>query len=209
MTDYIEANNIVTSRNLRDCDTSDVIPRLKEVYEMALPYLNHDMDTVDFGCRDGYLLEILKSHGYKTMGVDCNVDAIARAVAKGHHVVQENIEDMSEMYQEGEIFDFIFSIHTLEHVMYAQKAVDEMHRLLKPEGFVLIEVPVEEKEVVDEPEKHGHYSPFTSADMVEDLFHNYKLIEHTWQQTKSRKPWHRWIYNAHKDVGKEETYEDK
>jgi len=201
MTYYIDENNRVTAGNIRDCDTSDVIPRLTEVFEMALPYMQpkyfypFHMMVVDLGARDGYLLDILQENDFKCVGVDTCIEAIGKAYHRNDKLVirQDNLEDMSESVEDEE-FDFAFCIHTLEHCKYPDKAVDEMHRILKPNGMVLIEIPVEEPEYVDDPKKHGHYNSFTSPEQLEELFEDWELIEHTWQQTKSHKPWHRWIY---------------
>jgi SAM-dependent methyltransferase len=44
------------------------------------------------------------------------------------------------------IFDFIVSFHTLEHIYPedAHKIIQEMHRILKPGGYLLISIPYED-----------------------------------------------------------------
>ena len=191
--DYLEINNQVTKKNLEECDTSDVIPRLTEVFEMARPYMLPNMKFVDIGCRDGYLIDILKQNGFDDAeGVESCREAVDVCIERGFTVYMIDAQEMPIF--DSESVDFFFAIHTLEHLFEPGKCVDEMYRILKPNGMVLIEIPVEKPEVVDPPEKHGHYYPFTAPSQMEDLFSNFELVTQLNQTTKSNKPWYRWIW---------------
>jgi ubiquinone/menaquinone biosynthesis C-methylase UbiE len=50
--------------------------------------------------------------------------------------------DVQEMAFEDESFDFVVCPAILEHVPYPQKAIAEMHRILKPNGEIWVEVPM-------------------------------------------------------------------
>jgi ubiquinone/menaquinone biosynthesis C-methylase UbiE len=50
--------------------------------------------------------------------------------------------DVQEMAFEDESFDFVVCPAILEHVPYPQKAIAEMHRILKPKGEIWVEVPM-------------------------------------------------------------------
>ena len=176
MENYLEINNQITSKNLVECDTSDVIPRLTEVFEMARPYLLSDIRIVDVGCRDGYLIDILKQNGFENVeGVEACPEAVDICTQRGFKVYQIDAHEMS--VYENESVDFFFAIHTLEHLLDPKKCVNEMYRILKPNGMVLIEIPVEEPEVVNPPEKFGHYNPFTSPGQLEGLFQRFEMIK--------------------------------
>jgi ubiquinone/menaquinone biosynthesis C-methylase UbiE len=193
MSDYIDENNRITAKNLVECNTSDVIPRLTEVFEMARPYMLPEMKFVDVGCRDGYLIDILKQNGFDDVeGVEMCEEAVEVSISRGFTVYNINAEEMPIF--DDESVDFFFAIHTLEHLLNPEKCVNEMYRILKPNGMVLIEVPVEKPEVVNPPEKFGHYHPFTAPSQMEELFRNFGMVTQLNQTTKSNKPWYRWIW---------------
>ena len=50
--------------------------------------------------------------------------------------------DVQEMAFEDECFDFVVCPAILEHVPYPQKAIAEMHRILKPSGEIWVEIPM-------------------------------------------------------------------
>ena len=192
---YLEENNRITKRIMETYyDTADVVPRLTEFYEMSIPYLkDNTASVVDLGCRDGYLMLILQQNGFVDIhGVESCPEAVTAAEEKGVSPILGNVEEMS-FFADGE-FDYVFCSHTLEHVMYPQKVVDETYRILKSQGYAQIEIPVESPEVIKPPEDDGHYSPFTNPTQLEDLFRGFERVVHTHQTTQSRKPWHRWIW---------------
>lgn len=51
-------------------------------------------------------------------------------------------------------FDYIISIHVLEHVLDDQKALNEIYRVLKPGGTALIMLPINEylEKTIDQPD---------------------------------------------------------
>jgi SAM-dependent methyltransferase len=49
--------------------------------------------------------------------------------------------DIHDLKFEDESFDFVACLAVLEHVPYPQKAIAEMHRVLRPNGEIWIEIP--------------------------------------------------------------------
>ncbi len=49
-------------------------------------------------------------------------------------------------------FDFILCSHVLEHIQDDRKAISEMHRILKPGGAAIIQVPLQDEPNYENPE---------------------------------------------------------
>ncbi len=64
--------------------------------------------------------------------------------------------------------DWVLSTQVLEHITDHQKAVSEIHRILKPGGYALISVP-HPPEIFPNP---GHVRPGYSEDQLKDLFNS-------------------------------------
>lgn len=192
--DHLEVNSKVTLKTLEINRTPDtiksVIGRLEDVYNMSKEYMNDEMNILDMGTKDGLFFDVLIERGFnidKMVGIDCCTEAVNICKNKGYLVYEGDVQN--SLLPENS-FDFIFVIHTLEHVPHPEKVVEECTRLLKPNGYIFIEVPIQS--VIDEPEKWGHYHPFMAQQQVKDLFEgHYMVLKEDWQKTRSKSPWYR------------------
>jgi len=103
-----------------------------------------NMHCLDVGCGPGLqtlLIGEIAKRG-DVVGVDLNENLleIARKVAKA--VKRRNVEfvqgDASKLRYENSIFDFAFSRLLFQHLEDSQQVLEEMHRILKPKGRVMI-----------------------------------------------------------------------
>ncbi len=53
--------------------------------------------------------------------------------------------DVTSLQFESESFDVVICNHVLEHVHDDQKALEEIHRILKPNGWAILQVPISDK----------------------------------------------------------------
>ena len=53
--------------------------------------------------------------------------------------------DITDINFENNYFDFIICNHVLEHIVDDQKTMRELFRVLKPEGFAILQVPISRK----------------------------------------------------------------
>jgi len=69
--------------------------------------------------------------------------------------------DLQQIDLPSESLDVILTAHVLEHVPDTDRALDEIYRVLKPGGVVLVAVPVPQARTVppSEPEFHGDRTP--------------------------------------------------
>ncbi len=99
------------------------------------------MKVLDVGCGTGLFSIRLAEMGCKVTGIDVSPDMLAIAKDK---VKQKNLDvdfremDVYDLDFADESFDAVFSIATFEFVKLPQKAYDQMFRVLKKDGKMLI-----------------------------------------------------------------------
>ncbi len=101
-----------------------------------------DGKYLDAGCGIGGWVLFLRENGYMADGIDSNASAV-RAITEYDPDIIVKIAASDAIPYANETFDGIVSIGSLEYAHNAtEKAFQEMHRTLKPGGFVCIEVPL-------------------------------------------------------------------
>ena len=99
------------------------------------------MKVLDVGCGTGLFSIRLAEMGCKVTGIDVSPDMLAIAKDK---VKQKNLDvdfremDVYDLDFADESFDAVFSMATFEFVKLPQKAYDQMFRVLKKDGKMLI-----------------------------------------------------------------------
>lgn len=125
--------------------------------------------AIDIGCNDGSLLEVLRRAGYaKVVGVEPNPVAAAIARKKGHQVYTSYLtRDLAaQIVADCGEFDTLYLRHVVEHVGDLEGFFSALRMLLRPGGFLVLELPdVEEGFALGSPailwEEHVNY--FTQA----------------------------------------------
>ena len=90
---------------------------------------------LDIGAGTGDFLAFVKQNGWQTIGVEPSQKAKEIATKKGVVFVNETSE------LENQSFDIITMWHVLEHVPDLEKQIQELKRLLKPNGTLIVAVP--------------------------------------------------------------------
>ena len=94
---------------------------------------------LDLGCSTGVFLLGMRSHpGWELYGVDINAQVAAAARRNGLDVFAGTVE---EARYPDEYFDAITLWDVLEHLHDPSGTLRELHRILKPDGLLLIRVP--------------------------------------------------------------------
>lgn len=198
--EYVKVNNEITHKTLADRENDGVMEshmiRYNEEFEMFRKYVKPHNSILDLGCKDGLWFDLLSAYGYtRLVGVDCSPVVLEMAGKKGYDVFLGDIMDLSMFGDDS--FDAISIIHTLEHVPEPSKVIEECYRVGKPNATVFVEVPTQE---YAPPEDWGHYHCFYNKQEVVDLFdREFRLIEMVSQPTKSKSPWHRYVFKARKN----------
>jgi ubiquinone/menaquinone biosynthesis C-methylase UbiE len=90
---------------------------------------------LDIGCGTGDFLKTMETNGWDITGFEPNSKAAQIAKSKGLNLMN----DLS--YVPDNYFDVITMWHVLEHVADLENQIKELHRLIKPNGLIIIAVP--------------------------------------------------------------------
>lgn len=119
------------------------IPRLVSLIEQ-LPDLKKDDFILEVGGNDGSFLEILIKRGYQNvLGVEPAQDAQKAARLKGVETIGAyfNKEVAEELVSTFGRCDLLIARQVLEHITDLESFREAIHILLRPNGYVLLEVP--------------------------------------------------------------------
>jgi SAM-dependent methyltransferase len=99
------------------------------------PYVKAGDRVLDFGCGGGFILKHVED--VERIGVEVNPNAHAQCRANG-------IEIYSALSEVPGDFDMVMSNHCLEHVPYPIQAIRELGTKLKPDGKMVLILPLED-----------------------------------------------------------------
>ncbi len=113
--------------------------KARRFLEFTGPHLKRNERVLDIGCGDGALVRTLKEFGAKPTGVDLDPEG-ARFIeqAYGIPVVVSPFE--TACFADGQ-FDAIVATHVIEHFFEPIEAMEQMRRLLRPDGLLVLETP--------------------------------------------------------------------
>lgn len=115
--------------------------------EVAGRFIRGGQRVLDYGCGDGgFLLEYAAPLFRQAIGVDLAQSAIdrarTRAAARGVANVEFiKIEEGAALPFGDKYFDCVASLAVLEHVFWPPGLLAEFHRVLRPSGRLVVEVP--------------------------------------------------------------------
>jgi SAM-dependent methyltransferase len=136
-------------------------------------FVRPDDVVLEYGVGNGWNLGALQCRRKIGFDVADGVESSVRSLGI------EFVADTSVIA--GEIADVVLCHHTLEHVLQPPEALKEMRRLLKPQGRLLLYVPLEREARYehfrrDEPNHHLYsWNVQTLGNLVEEM--GFKVIE--------------------------------
>ena len=101
---------------------------------------------LDVGCGDGAFLHRMQQRGWEVAGVD--FDAAAVAAARQRYGLELFAGDLQQAHFPAENFDAITLNHVIEHLYDPLETLQEIRRLLRPRGLLVLVTP--------NPESFGH-----------------------------------------------------
>jgi SAM-dependent methyltransferase len=102
--------------------------------------LPRDAEILDVGTSTGTNLRLLRDLGFaRVTGVDQSPDAVRFCAEKGLGAVQ--LGDIRALQLPDQCFDLILATDVIEHVDDDLTALQELHRVLRPGGYLLLPVP--------------------------------------------------------------------
>ncbi|MFW9895922.1 MAG: class I SAM-dependent methyltransferase [Candidatus Thorarchaeota archaeon] len=139
--------------------------RQKQIKNWKFLGINRNDKILEVGFRDGFNLKYLQDKKLNVEGIEVNPDSVEHAIELGCKAYEEDIQ-MKTHYKD-ETFDKISAIDVLEHCFLPENALKEMYRILKDNGRLLIEIPLERE--FNRNILHGHSSLFFSEKKFDKL----------------------------------------
>ena len=111
--------------------------------------LKCEMSVIDVGCGTGSILQSVQQHGFINLhGVELSEYAVRRLSDQGISVSKGNILDLP--FRDA-TFDAAIASEVLEHIIFRKRFLNELARIVKSSGKILIFVPDDSLCPIDEP----------------------------------------------------------
>ena len=112
--------------------------------------LNCEMSVIDVGCGTGSILRSLKQRGFLNIrGLELSEYAVRRLSIEGISVSKGNILNLPFSTA---TFDAAIASEVLEHIIFRKRFLNELARIVKSSGKILMFVPDNSLGPIDEPE---------------------------------------------------------
>ena len=111
-------------------------------HDVALHLLKPAERLLDIGCWDGRLLELIRQAGLckELYGVDLLLETVEKVRLKGFQAQVVDLNDETLPFP-GEYFDAVTLLAVLEHIFDPYAVIHEIHRVLRPGGLLIIDIP--------------------------------------------------------------------
>ena len=94
--------------------------------------------VLDVGCGTGDRLDVLRNRGFETYGIETSDSA---DYAREHLRLKVSKGNLFSAGFPDRFFDLVTLYNVLEHTHHPSKVCNEIHRILKDDGYVIIQVP--------------------------------------------------------------------
>ncbi len=141
------------------------LPKPKHIYRagrIALerinrltPWLSPNSRILDVGSGSGELCYLLNTHGYHAAGIEPN-DGYG-AYSRDKLRLNIHLGSFATASYPPESFHLITMFHVLEHILHPVTLLQQVHRWMRPEGFLIVEVPNVEATCVT-PKNRFHFA---------------------------------------------------
>ena len=93
---------------------------------------------LDLGASLGYVVAAAQERGWEAYGVDVSADAVAACRRQG---LPAEVGDLQHIPFPDGFFDVVHARHVLEHDVEVYRSLEEIRRVLKDDGLLVLEVP--------------------------------------------------------------------
>lgn len=143
-------------------------------YDFLLPWIPEGARVLDIACGSGYGSNILSKRASFCLGSDYLETYIEKARERFPETERLKFiqsDGQSFLWEGGEQFDIVVSLHTLEHVPDDRAMIRTLSANLKPGGLLIVEVPLLALRPVGVPVNPFHLREYSVPEVL-------NLIEH-------------------------------
>jgi SAM-dependent methyltransferase len=140
------------------------LDRLIDGYDLADPFL-------DVGCGIGDVALHLSRRGWRGKAIDRSEQAVQRARQVLQNTGTIEVEHHSLETEQG-CYSTVIAMDVLEHIPDDVSALNEIHRVLIPGGYLILGVPSNPREWRWDDEFYGHCRRYSRKDLDEKLAQN-------------------------------------
>jgi SAM-dependent methyltransferase len=134
----LRADSLIT-RRVRRLEKGYRYHLLRDEVSKVAKYTGRDSGKIlDIGCGTGDRLDVFRSKKFETYGVETSDGA---DYAKGHLKLNVIKGDLFSARFPDHLFDIVTFYNVLEHTHNPLRVCEEVQRILKDDGFLIIQVP--------------------------------------------------------------------
>lgn len=134
----IYKNMYSDQRNSSELADSQRIKVMTAIFNRLNPQNNK---ILDIGCFDGTFLSLVKNQNNDFYGLDASDWAIEHMRKKEMKIQKFFFDDKTELPFENDFFDIVIAGEIIEHIFDTDFFLEEISRVLKPGGKLLISTP--------------------------------------------------------------------
>ena len=132
---------------------------------------------LDIGCGTGAVMRALIDRGYDVVGVDPCPDALNYCRRKGLDAIEASAEQTG---QDDSSFDGVVCLDVLEHLANDKDGIEEIFRVLKPDGIAIIAVPAHQRLYSAHDEGLHHFRRYGRKQLCDLFGIGWEIKEITW-----------------------------
>lgn len=95
-------------------------------------------NLLDIGCGQGYFLKKMQTEGFDISGIEKSEEV--RASVKQQFAIEVEAPETLGKHSKGS-FDVVTMWHSLEHIEHLNETLQEVHRVLKDDGTLIVALP--------------------------------------------------------------------
>lgn len=126
-------------------------------------YLRPNMQILDAGCGAGGMMECLSKYGQVT-GIDVSKEMVEHCRNIG---LSATCDSILKLPFQDHFFDLVLCLDVLEHLPDEMTALEELKRVIKPEGVLVLSVPAFSWLWSDHDNLNNHYRRYNAGELVE------------------------------------------